>query len=78
MTWEGGKGASFTGHVATVTDVKRDKNGNVTEITIIHGHLNAPTNTEIIANQATLDSYRGVFNGFAEIGKNSTTQLKNK
>ncbi len=78
MTWEGGKGDSFTGHVATVTDVKRDKKGNVTEITIIHGHLNAPTNTEIIPDQTELNRYAGNFLGFAEIGKNSTTPLKNK
>ena len=76
LVWKGpgiskdGKG--WIGHVATIVDVQRDKNGNVTNIKIIQGHISGGK-TEItdIPNQADLNSYRGEFLGFGEIGKDS-------
>jgi hypothetical protein len=67
-----------SGHVATVVDVQRDANGNVTSITTIEGHLTKPTTTKLSSSQTMWDQYsaRGeTFYGFGEIGKDSTTPL---
>lgn len=63
----------WIGHVATVVDVARDTEGNVTEINIIQGHTGG-NRTEVvrIPDQADLDKYLGTFLGFGEIGENST------
>ncbi|MDC7124578.1 MAG: hypothetical protein PQJ46_03370 [Spirochaetales bacterium] len=39
MGWESDDKSSWRGHVATVTGVKRDDDGNVQSIDIIQGHL---------------------------------------
>ena len=72
---DGGKG--WVGHSATVVDVSRDDEGNVTNIKIIQGHSGGDR-TEVvdIPNQADLDSYAGTFVGFGELGENSTTPFK--
>ena len=76
MVWSGpgsrGK-KGWKGHVATVVGVDRDKEGNVTNIKIIQGHTGG-NRTEVvdITSQADLDEYAGKFEGFGEIGKNST------
>ncbi len=79
MVWEGpGLEAEkgWVGHVATVVDVQRDKQGNVTEIKIIQGHTGG-NRTEVVTipNQTDLNSYAGNFLGFGEIGENSTTPI---
>ena len=74
LVWEADPGETWIGHTATVVEVTRDKDGNVTNIKIIQGHTGG-NRTEVvdIPNQADLDSYRGTFRGFGEIGKESTT-----
>ena len=73
LVWEADPGANWTGHTATVVDVTRDSDGNVTNIKIIQGHTGG-NKTEVvdIPNQNDLNSYRGTFHGFGELGQNST------
>ncbi len=73
LVWEADPGANWTGHTATVVDVTRDSDGNVTNIKIIQGHTGG-NKTEVvdIPNQEDLSSYRGTFHGFGELGQNST------
>ena len=81
MVWKGPGYDSETktgwnGHVATVVGVTRDKKGNVTKITIIEGHTGG-NKTEVvdITSQKDLDSYKGTFLGFGEIGAGSSLDL---
>ena len=81
LVWQGpgaNGGTGWIGHTATVADVTRDNNGNVTNIKIIQGHTGGnQTGVVDIPNQAELDSYVGTFLGFGELGKNSITPLNN-
>ena len=76
MVWQGPgitNGTGWIGHVATIVDVERDSENNVTNIKIIQGHTGGgTTKVDDIPNQADLNSYRGTFLGFGEIGENST------
>ncbi len=58
----------WKGHVATVTGVDR-KNGNVVSITILQGHLDRAPDRYRIKNQDDLETFIGLFYGFAEINK---------
>jgi hypothetical protein len=68
----------WIGHVATVVDVQRDKNGKVMSIVTIEGHLTKNTAIDDMnTSQKAWDGYAGTFLGFGEIGKHSTS-LKGK
>ncbi|MBQ6565701.1 MAG: hypothetical protein IJL80_01480 [Treponema sp.] len=76
MVWKGPgvkNGKGWNGHVATIVDVTKDKDGNVTNIKIIQGHTGG-NKTEVvdIVSQDDLNEYAGTFLGFGEIGKGST------
>lgn len=73
LVWEADPGSNWIGHTATVVDITRDSDGNVNNIKIIQGHTGG-NKTEVvdIPNQNDLNSYRGTFHGFGELGQNST------
>jgi len=61
----------FDNHIITVTDVLRDSMGNVTNIETIQGHFRGDVDRVPIVSQGDLDSYKGTFVGWGEIGRNS-------
>jgi len=61
----------FDNHIITVTDVLRDSMGNVTNIQTIQGHFRGDVDRVPIVSQGDLDSYKGTFVGWGEIGRNS-------
>jgi RHS repeat-associated protein len=83
--WQGSQGtgnqASWDGHIATILEVQRDANGNVTSIVTFEGHIGRTATIDMTnTSQAIWDSYTtppgyspGTFLGFGEIGLGSTT-----
>ena len=73
--WESDDKDVWTGHVATITGVKRDDAGNVLQIDIIEGYKGDKATEKVkITSQSDLDEYLGTFHGWGEIGENSTSE----
>lgn len=66
---------TWDGHTATVVDVTRDEAADVTQIVLIEGSLQFPTQRVELNSQAELDSYVGDFRGWGEIGEGSAMPL---
>ena len=69
--WEADE-PTWDGHTATVVDVVRNEDGDVTFIQLLEGRLGGDTSTQTVDlySQAALDTYAGTFRGWGEIGEN--------
>ena len=62
----------FSNHIITVTE---DRDSVNDPLVTLQGHKTSNTTADDIISQADLDSYRGTFIGWAEVGTGSTTPL---
>ena len=71
--WKAEENETWVGHIATIVDVERNKNGDVTKIVTIEGHINNHTSVDNTNTSAAVwKTYKGTFLGFGEIGRDST------
>jgi len=68
---------TWDGHTATVVDLTRDDDGDVTYIQLLEGRLGETKSTRPVNlwSQADLDMYAGDFRGWGEVGAQSTIPI---
>ena len=67
---------TWDGHTATVVDVTRDEQGDVTQIVVLEGRVGIDRETLRVEldSQQELDQYAGVFRGWGEIGADAANK----